>query len=231
MIAAAKASRESFALDEVRSKALLAAYGVPLAREEVASTAADAVTAARRIGFPVVLKAVSATLLHKSDVGAVMLNLADEAAVSAAWARIEANLKAHGFTGQLDGMLVSEMVKGGLELVLGLHRDPEMGLVAMAGTGGVLLELIKDVAFCVPPITREKAIDLVSRTHVAKLAAGYRGGAKLDMDALAMALVGLGQLALDLADVIESVDVNPFLLRESGGVALDGLVVLRGLAG
>jgi acetyltransferase len=227
----AKAQGGTFALDEVRSKALLAAYGIPLAREELAGSADEAVAAAERIGFPVVLKAVSATLLHKSDVGAVALNLADAAAVRTAWTRIDANLTKHGFTGHLEGMLLSEMVKGGLELVLGLHRDPEMGLIAMAGTGGVLLELIKDVAFCVPPITREKALDLIGRTHVAKLAAGYRGSAKLDMDALAGALCGLGKLALDLAEVIESVDVNPFLLRESGAVALDALVVLRGTAG
>jgi acyl-CoA synthetase (NDP forming) len=230
VLAEARSRSGSYALDEVRSKALLAAYGVPLAREEVARTPAEAVAAAKRIGFPVVLKGVSATLLHKSDVGAVMLNLADEAAVEAGWARIDANLSAHGFAGTLEGMLVSEMVKGGLELVMGLHRDPEMGLVAMAGSGGVLLELVKDVAFCAPPITRDKALDLIGRTHVAKLAAGYRGSTKLDLEALATALCGLGQMALDLSEVIESVDVNPFLLRETGGVALDGLVVLKGLA-
>ncbi len=231
ILAQARAATGTFALDEVRSKDLLAAYGVPMAREVVASSAREAVAAATRIGYPVVLKAVSADLLHKSDVGAVQLNLSDERAVETAWARIEANLVAHKFAGKLDGMLVSEMVKGGLELVMGLHRDPEMGLIAMAGTGGVLLEIIKDVAFCVPPITREKALDLIGRTHVARLAGGYRGSDALDLDALAKALTGLGQLAIDLADVIESVDVNPFLLRAQGGVALDGLVVLRGLAG
>jgi acetyltransferase len=230
VLAEARAATGTFALDEVRSKALLSAYGVPLAREALATSPAEAVAAARRIGFPVVLKAVSATLLHKSDVGAVALNLPGEPAVEAAWRTIEANLVNHGFTGQLEGMLVSEMVKGGLELVIGLHRDPEMGLVVMAGTGGILLELIRDVAFCVPPVTKGKALDLLARTHAAKLANGYRGGATLDLDAMADALCGLGRLAIDLADVIESVDVNPFLLRETGGVALDGLVVLRGRA-
>ena len=127
-------------------------------------------------------------------------------------------------------MLVGEMVKGGLELVLGLHRDHESGVIVMAGSGGVLLELFKDVAFAAPPITHEKALDMIARTKAAELIKGYRGAGALDLNAVADALVGLGRMAVDLADVIESVDVNPFLLRKKGGVALDGLVVARGLA-
>jgi hypothetical protein len=122
------------------------------------------------------------------------------------------------------------MMKGGLELVMGMHRDPEMGLVVMAGSGGVLLELVRDVAFAAPPITREKARDLLERTRSSKLVAGFRGGPALDAEAFCDALVALGRMAGDLADIIESVDVNPFLLREKGGVALDGLVALRGSA-
>ena len=124
-------------------------------------------------------------------------------------------------------MLVAEMVKGGLELVMGVHRDPEMGPVVMAGSGGVLLELIRDVAFAAPPINEAKARDLIARTLAARVIEGYRGSQALDRQAYVNALVGLGRLAVDLCDVIESVDVNPFLLRASGGAALDGLVVLR----
>jgi hypothetical protein len=127
-------------------------------------------------------------------------------------------------------MLVSEMVRGGLELVLGLHRDPEMGLVVMFGSGGVLLELVRDVAFAMPPITPAKARDMISRTHAARLIGGFRGSAALDRDALVGALVGIGRLAIDLAGVVESVDVNPFLLKPDGGVVLDALVVIRPLA-
>lgn len=218
----------SFALNEVHSKALLAAYGVPLAREELARTREDAIAAARRIGFPVVLKAVSAKLLHKSEFGAVALNLSDEEAVNVAWTSIEDNLKRHAFFEQLDGMLVTEMVRDGLELVIGLHRDPEMGLIAMVGIGGILLELIRDVAFCAPPVSRAKACDLIARTQVARLISGYRGNQALDEECLISAIVGLGQLALDLPDVVEAVDINPFLLQQRGGLALDALVILRG---
>jgi acyl-CoA synthetase (NDP forming) len=227
--ARAQVAETAFALDEVQSKALLAAYGVPISREAVASTPTEAVAAAQRIGFPVVLKAVSAKLLHKSDVGAVALNLADAEAVKAAWVQIEKNLARHGAADGVSGMLVSEMVRGGHELVLGLHRDPEMGLVAMAGSGGVLLELIRDVAFAAPPITPAKARDMIARTHAGRLIAGFRGTVPLDIDALVQALVALGRVARDLADIIESVDINPFLLKQTGGVAVDALVVIRPL--
>ena len=215
------------ALDEARSKALLAAYGVPLPQEGLAQDVEAAVALATRIGFPVVLKAVCATLTHKSDVGAVQLHLRDADAVRAAWARIQANLAAHGFVDALEGMLVAQMVTGGLELVMGLHRDPEMGPVIMGGSGGVLLELVRDVAFAAPPLTLAKAHDLIARTKAGALMRGYRGSGALDAQAYAQALVALGRLANDLGDVLESIDVNPFLLLAEGGVALDALVVLR----
>ncbi len=216
-----------FTLDEARSKALLAAYGVPMPQEALARSVEEAVAIAQRIGFPVVLKAVCATLTHKSDVGAVQLDLRDEASLRAAFARIEANLATHGFTDALEGMLVAQMVRGGLELVLGVHRDPEMGPVVMGGSGGVLLELVRDVAFAAPPMTLAKAHDLIARTKAGRLMTGYRGSEALDAQACAQALVALGRLAQDLGDVLESVDVNPFLLLPHGGVALDALVALR----
>ena len=160
--------------------------------------------------------------------GAVALELGSADDVRSAYARIAENLTRHGFTGKLDGMLVCQQVRGGLELVLGLNRDPEVGLVAMAGSGGVLLELARDVAFCAPPISREKALDVLERTRAVRLMRGYRGGPLLDMDAAVEALVALGRLAVDLGDVIEAIDVNPFVVLPQGGVALDALVVLSG---
>jgi acyl-CoA synthetase (NDP forming) len=215
-------------LNEAASKAILRAYGFALPDEALAPSPDQAVEAARRIGFPVVLKAVAAQLTHKSDAGAVALDLATEAEVRSAYARITENLARHGFSGALDGMLVCRQISGGLELALGLNRDPEVGLVAMAGSGGVLLELTRDVAFCAPPIGREKAIEVLERTRAALLMRGYRGRPPLDFDAAVDALIALGRLAADLGDVIEAVDVNPFVVLPRGGMALDALVVLRG---
>jgi len=220
-----RAGAEAAALNEVESKEVLRAYGIATPAEALVASAADAVKAAERIGYPVVLKAVSSALTHKSDMGAVALDLATAQDLSAAYDRMSRALGQHA----LDGMLVCQQVRGGQELVLGLQRDPEMGLVVMAGSGGVLLELVKDVAFCAPPVSPDKARDLIGRTRAARLMQGYRGGPPLDIDAVADALAGLGRLAMDLPDVIESVDINPFvaLPEGQGGRALDALVVLR----
>jgi acetate---CoA ligase (ADP-forming) len=219
------ASANAIALDEVESKALLRAYGIAAPAEALVMSQGDAVSAADRIGYPVVLKGVCSTLTHKSDAGAVALNLASGAAVAAEYEAMSRRVQPHA----LSGMLVCRQVRGGLELVLGLHRDPEMGLVVMAGAGGVLLELTRDLAFCVPPVSPEKARAMIARTRAGTLMSGYRGSDPLDIEAVVAALVGLGQLAADLADVIESIDINPFvaLPHGQGGLALDALVVLR----
>jgi acetate---CoA ligase (ADP-forming) len=212
------------ALDEVQSKALLRAYGIATPAEIVCHSPDDAVKAAQQIGFPVVLKAVSAKFLHKSDAGAVALHLGDAAALRAAYETIEANARRAGVD-RLDAMLVCQHIDGGLELVLGLHRDPEMGLVVMAGSGGVLLELTKDVAFAAPPMTPAKARAMIERTLAAQMLRGYRGAAALDTDAVVDALVALGRIAEDLAGMVESIDINPFVVLPHGGFALDALFV------
>jgi acetyltransferase len=221
----ARAGVEPVALNEAESKDVLRAYGIATPTEALVTSVEAAVEAAERIGYPVVLKAVAETLLHKSDVSAVALNLATATELTAAYDRMSQGLKQHAPA----GMLVCQQVRGGLELVLGLHRDPEMGLIVMAGSGGVLLELVKDVAFCVPPVTLAKARDLIGRTRAAALLQGYRGAPPRDADAVADALVALGRLAVDLADVVESIDINPFvaLPQGQGGLALDALIVLR----
>jgi acetyltransferase len=219
------AGTNSTVLDEVESKALLRPYGIMAPAQALVTSPAEALSAADRIGYPVVLKAVAAALTHKSDVGAVALNLANRTEVAAEYEAMAGRLQQHA----LAGMLVCRQIRGGLELVLGLHRDPELGLVVMAGSGGVLLELVRDVAFCVPPVSPEKARHLIGRTRAGRLLDGYRGSGPLDSEAVVAALVGLGNLAADLGDVVESIDINPFvaLPRGQGGLALDALAVLR----
>jgi len=218
-----RAGNEAAALNEFESKEVLRAWGIAAPKEELVASLDDALAAAQRIGFPVVLKAVSQMLTHKSDVGAVALNLATPEQLRDAYERITKTLAGE----KLDGMLVGQFVTRGLELVLGLHRDREMGLIVMAGAGGLLLELMEDVAFCAPPVSREKALDLLDRTKAGQLIAGYRGSEPLDREAVIDALVGLGRLAIDLEDIIESVDINPFVALPQGGLALDALIVLR----
>ena len=214
-------------LNEVDSKALLAAYGISAAREEIAKDAEEAIRIAERIGFPVVAKAVSAALPHKSDAGGVILDLTSTEAIRNAFRTIQDALMRHPARPKLDGVLIAEQVTDGLELVLGASHDPEMGPVILFGSGGLEVELIKDVALAAPPLDAARAAALIDRTRAGVLVKGYRGKPALDREALIAALIGLSDLVLDAGDRIASIDVNPFLLRRKGGVALDALVVLN----
>jgi acyl-CoA synthetase (NDP forming) len=226
--AAAAQLAEPAALNEVESKRLVAEYGIRLPREELVGSAMAAVAAARRIGFPLVMKAVSRAVSHKSDAGLVLLGLEDEAAIGEAAARLRRRCERLG--APLEGLLVSEQITGGIEMVLGVQRDPEMGPVVMVGAGGIWLELMRDVAFAVPRLDRARALAAIDRLAAAGRLRGHRG-AKADITALADAMVGIGRLACDLGDALASLDINPLLVREEGVVALDALAVLRPCGG
>ena len=214
-------------LDEVSSKRLLAAYGVASTREELATSEDTAVAAAERIGYPVVAKIVSADIPHKSDMGGVVVGLKNADEVRAAHRRIMAAAQALSSKPKINGVLIAEMVSGGLELVLGASRDREMGPVILFGSGGVDIKLTRDFALAPPPLDERRAADLIAKTRAGVLVKGYRGKPPLDHAALVRALVGLSRLMNDTGDRIESIDVNPFLLKREGGVALDGLVIVK----
>jgi acyl-CoA synthetase (NDP forming) len=226
----ALAAERRLVLDERESKALLAAYGIAGAKEMIAVSVEEAVAAADAIGYPVVVKALSEQLLHKSDAGGVILDIANEDSVRAACRQIAATVEERAKI-RIESFLVCEQVKGSVELALGLDRDPEMGLLMMVGSGGLLLELIEDVAFAAPPVTVESARGLIDKLKIAKILRGYRGAPAHDIEKIADAIAGLGRLAIDLADVIESLDVNPLVSRPGfAPLALDAAVVLRPLA-
>jgi acetyltransferase len=216
----------SCTLSEPESKKILKAYGFSFPVEEIARNLDGALTLAHAIGYPIVMKGVSNTLQHKSDVGAVVVGVCNDDSLAEAWRVIARNVEAAGHD-QIDGVLIAKQAPDGLELVIGLHRDLECGFTFMFGAGGVLLELINDVSFASAPMSREKALDMVSRTKVARLIHGYRGSKSLDPTPLVDALMGLAALSVDLGQFIQSVDINPLRLLPSGAVVLDGLVVLR----
>jgi acetate---CoA ligase (ADP-forming) len=213
------------ALNEVQSKQLLKAYGIRCPKEAVARSAKDAAAIAARIGYPVVAKGVSAALPHKSDAGAVKVGLDSAKAVRAAYEEIVDAVLHHSGDAP-EGVLIAEQISDGIELVLGANLDPEVGPVILFGTGGVELELYRDVALAPPPLDEPRALALIKATRAGLLVEGYRGRPALDVKAAVAALIGLSRLMLDANGRIQSVDINPFLLRRRGGVALDGLVVL-----
>jgi acetate---CoA ligase (ADP-forming) len=224
---ALKAANGAAALDEVASKKLLKAYGIPVSKEEIAQTAAEAVKIAKKIGFPVVAKVVSADILHKSDIGGVVLNLNSAAEVKKAFNDITARVKKLKGKPKLEGILIAQQVKADLELVVGASLDAEMGPVVLFGTGGVDIELMKDVALAGAPLDEAEAKQLIAKTKAGVKMKGYRGKPALHEASAVKALVGLSNLMADAGNRIASIDVNPFLINSKVGVAVDGLIVLN----
>jgi acyl-CoA synthetase (NDP forming) len=215
------------ALDEVASKTLLKAYGIPVSKEEIASSAAEAMKIAKKIGFPVVAKVVSADILHKSDIGGVVLNLNNAAEVKKAFNDITTRVKKLKSKPKLEGILIAQQVKAELELVVGTSLDAEMGPVVLFGTGGVDIELMKDVALAGAPLDAAEAKQLIGRTKAGVKMKGYRGKPALHEASAVKALVGLSNLMADAGNRIASIDVNPFLINTKTGVAVDALIVLN----
>jgi acyl-CoA synthetase (NDP forming) len=205
------------ALSEWDAKRLLAAYGIATPNEELVSTPAEAVRAARRIGYPVALKACGAGLEHKSDLGLVRLDL--RRAEDVKW-------QADELLDAAPGVLVSEMVSG-LELVVGVARDQLFGPTVMVGIGGVLVEVLGDVSFRVPPFDRAEARRMLEDLRGYPILRGVRGRPPADVDAVLDVIGKVQRLSLELADDIAELDINPLLVRPAGGgaVALDALVV------
>ena len=218
------------ALDEVASKKLLKAYGIPVSQEAIAQTAAEAVKIARKIGFPVVAKVVSADIPHKSDIGGVVLNLNNAADVKKAFNDITKRVRKLKSKPTLEGILIAQQVKAELELVVGASLDAEMGPVVLFGTGGVDIELMKDVALAGAPLDAAEAKELIHRTKAGVKLKGYRGRPALHEASAVKAIVGLSNLMADAGTRIASIDVNPFLINGKTGVAVDGLIVLNNAA-
>jgi len=213
-------------LSEHRAKQVLAAYGIPVTQEVLAGSADAAASAAARIGFPVALKIQSPDVPHKTEAGGVRLRLADEAAVRAAYDEIIASVLAHAPQATIEGVLVQEMVDGGVEVILGVHNDPTFGPAVMFGLGGIFTEVLRDVSFRLAPVHRSVALEMIREVKGHPLLAGARGRPPADVDALADAICRLSALALDLADGVGEIDVNPlFVFAQGRGVkAADALV-------
>jgi len=211
----------------VASKRLLRAYGIAVSKEEIAQTPTEAADIARKIGFPVVAKVVSAEILHKSDIGGVMLNLNSAAEVRDAFNSIAARVKKLKDKPKLEGILIAQQVRAELELVVGASLDAEMGPVVLFGTGGIDIELTKDVALAGAPLDAAEASELIGRTKAGVKLRGYRGRPALHEASAIKAIVGLSNLIADAGNRIASIDINPFLVNAKTGVAVDALIVLN----
>jgi acyl-CoA synthetase (NDP forming) len=217
------------ALTEAEAKELLADYGIPVTREEVVTSPAEAARAASSIGYPVVMKISSADIEHKSDLGLVAVGVASPTEVRRTYSELRARAAQAAPAAHVDGVLVAEMITDGTECVVGIAHDDLFGPVVMFGLGGVLVEVLGDVTFRVPPFDRAEARRMIDEVAGSALLRGVRGRPPGDVSALADTLVRVQRLALDLSSHLAELDINPLIVRPKGHgvIALDALAVPR----
>lgn len=208
-------------LSEYDSKRLLKAYGIPVSREALVENLAQARKAAKALGYPVVLKACSPDATHKTELGLVAVNLANDRQLSDAFKMLQKRAGRH-----YDGaFLVQEMVKGDREIMMGMIRDDQFGPSIMFGLGGIFTEVLEDVVFRVAPLRKAEARRMVREIRGHKILDAIRGMKAVDLDVLAGSLVGLGALAAE-NEAIKEIDINPLIIQGDKPIAVDALVVL-----
>jgi acyl-CoA synthetase (NDP forming) len=217
------------ALSERAAKQLLGKAGIPFLDERMATDADEAGVAADAIGYPVVLKIVSPDIEHKTEIGGVLVGVADRAGVEQGFATLTQRATQHRPDARIEGVLVAPMAKKGVEVIVGVSRDPVFGPAVMFGLGGVHVEVLKDVTFRLAPFGRDEAVRMIDEIRGRALLSGVRGAAASDVDAIADLLVNISEFAAAHRDDIETIDLNPVLAwpKGEGVVALDALVVPR----
>ncbi len=217
-------------LNEFESKQLVAAYGVPTTKEHLCTSKEEALAKAEEFGYPVVLKLISDDIQHKTEAGVVKLKLKDSQAVAKAYDEVLQNAKAYKPDAKVEGVLCYHMVEEPVaEAIVGVLSDPYFGPAVVFGLGGIMVEVLKDRALMIPPISREEALEAINSTKGSKLLYGFRGKAKADVEALVDVIVKTGEMTADLADRIDALDINPLLVLPEGKgvVAVDALVALK----
>lgn len=209
------------ALSEHDSKRVIAAYGVPVTREVLVKTAAQARAAARRLSYPVVLKVCAAEASHKTEQGFVAVGLGNDTEVRRAFATL-VQRAGDDHDGQF---LVQELVRGSRELMIGMVRDAHFGPCVVFGLGGIFTEILADVVFRVAPLTRTDAREMLDAIRARRILDAVRGMKPIDRDVLCRSLVAVGQIGLDHPEIAE-IDVNPLIVSGDRPVAVDALVVL-----
>lgn len=214
-----------FRLSEREAKAIVAAYGVPIALDRVVHEVDEAVAASSDLGFPVALKVESRDIAHKTEAGVVRLGLEDEPQVRQAYAEIMAAAARVEPSPHVAGVLVQPMIGAGVEMVVGAKIDPTFGPMVVVGLGGIMVELLRDSATELAPVTLAQADAMIARLKGANLLTGFRGSQAIDRGALSNIVVAVSELISDLADQIAEIDINPIICSSAGAIAVDALVI------
>jgi len=212
-------------LFEHEAKHLCALYDLPVTRITVEKTEDDAVKAAEKLGYPIVLKIVSPQVLHKSDAGGVLIDIKDEAGIRDGYKTIMENVKAHAPDAEITGILVQEMAPWGTEVIVGSTKDPTFGPTLMFGLGGIFVEILKDVSFRLAPINEIDAREMVKEIKAYKILEGARGKPPSDREAIVDILLKTSRMLVECPEISE-LDMNPVLVYEEGTKIVDARIIL-----
>lgn len=215
--------------NEAQAMDVLRQTGVPMVDTLTANNRTKAIAKARELGFPIVMKVLSSQIAHKSDVGGVKLNIQNDEQAGTAYDEIRHSLNQAGLTDHIEGVLLAPMQNGGVEMIIGARRDPQLGVIVMLGSGGTHVELLKDIALRLAPVDLEQAHEMISELRAVALLRGFRGALNADINALARAIVQLSEFALGTGQTLESVEVNPFVVFAcgQGAIGLDAVLQTR----
>lgn len=208
---------------EPEAKELCSSYGLPVGEWAVVRSAAEAEDCAGRIGYPIAMKIVSPDVIHKTDVGGVILNVG-EGLVRESFERLKGIADANGF--RFEGVLMEKMAPQGIETIIGAKRDPQFGPVVMIGLGGIFVEIFKDVSFRVAPIEQDDAVEMLSELKAYPILRGIRGRKPADVESLVNSLLTVSRMMVEL-EAIEELDLNPVIVYEKGCRVVDARVILH----
>jgi acyl-CoA synthetase (NDP forming) len=211
---------------ETEAKQICREYAIPVTDFKLAENEAEAVKFAEHMGFPVVLKIVSPDIIHKSDVGGVIVDLKTVKDVREAYKQILANVKKHKADAKIIGLLVQEMAPSSTEVIVGAIKDPQFGPTVMFGLGGIFVEVLKDVTFRVAPITEEEACEMITEVRAYPLLKGYRNTPPADIDAIVKILLKTSKLVMEHQEIKE-LDLNPIMVYKKGAKAVDARIILE----
>src|SRR5690242_10044648 len=213
------------ALTAPEGKLVCDAYGIPVPKEGVATSAADASKLASGMGFPVVMKIVSPDILHKTEAGGVIVGVKSADEAQKAYDQILANAKKYKADAKIEGIQVQQVLKGGQEVIVGAVTDGSFGKLVAFGLGGVLVEVLKDITFRLAPATTQDALGMLDGIQAAEMLKGVRGGEAVDRGSLAALIVNVSELVSDFPEISE-LDLNPVFASQSGAIAADVRIVV-----
>lgn len=214
-------------LAEYQCKHILSSYGIPAAREGLATSAEMAVEIACSIGYPVVLKVQSPDIPHKTEAGGIMINLCSDDEVRLAYDEIINNAAGYMPEAQIHGVLVQEMLRDGVEVIIGAAEDPVFGQVIMFGLGGIFVEALQDVSFRIAPLARQDAEEMIKEIKGYRVLQGIRGKPPVDMDSIVDVILKISQFVTDYGNKIRELDINPLVVSESGARVVDALIIKK----